>query len=170
MVAAGAAVVVTIDADGQHRPEELAVVVAPVLDGRADLSQGSRTLGSAAPGAFARELGIAFFNRVVRVLIGVGVTDCSNGYRAIRTEMLPALDLRQQQFHAAEFLIEVITRGYRYHEVPVSVLGRAHGASKKPPTLRYGYGFCAAIVRAWARSLVRPGRPSRRRRRELAGA
>ncbi|HEX4106920.1 MAG TPA: glycosyltransferase family 2 protein [Solirubrobacteraceae bacterium] len=169
MIDAGAAVVITIDADGQHRPEELERVATPVLEDRADLSQGSRTLGMAEAGAFARELGIQVFNRLMQVLLGVRITDCSNGYRAIRTEMLPALDLRQPQFHAAEFLIEAITRGYRYQEVPVSVLHRAHGSSKKPPTLRYGYGFCAAIIGAWARSLGRRGKPSRRRRRELSG-
>lgn len=157
-VAAGARVVVTMDADGQHRPEEIERVVEPVLSGRARFAQGSRTLGSAAPGAFARELGIAFFNRVVTAATRTTITDCSNGFRAIETDVLPQLDLREPQFHAAEFLIEAITRGVVYEEVPITVLGRAHGSSKKPPTLRYGWGFCAAIVHAWRRSVSRRSR------------
>jgi glycosyltransferase involved in cell wall biosynthesis len=174
MVRAKARVVVTMDADGQHRPEELGRVAEAVLDNRADLVQGSRVLGSAEPGPFARELGIAVFNRLVRVLTGVPVTDCSNGFRAIRTRMLPELDLRQAQFHTAEFLIETVTRGFTLQEVPVSVLSRRHGSSKKPAALRYGLGFSLAIVRAWGRSLRRDaaGRfPSRRRAVErLEGA
>ena len=154
-VAAGATIVATMDADGQHRPEELERVVEPVLSGRAQFAAGSRVLGSAEPGVFARELGIAFFNRVVRVLTRTDVSDCSNGFRAIRTEVLPTLDLREMQFHAAEFLVEALTRGVSYEEVPITVLRRAHGVSKKPPTLRYGWGFCAAIVHSWRRSVAR---------------
>jgi glycosyltransferase involved in cell wall biosynthesis len=159
MVDAEARIVVTMDADGQHRPEDLDRVAEPVLSGRAQLAQGSRTLGHNEPGAVARELGIVLFNRLVRMLTRVSVTDCSNSFRAIRTELLPELDLRQPQFHAAEFLIEAITRGISLEEVPVSVLGRRHGSSKKPATLRYGFGFCRAIVAAWRRSLARRADP-----------
>jgi glycosyltransferase involved in cell wall biosynthesis len=155
MVAAGAGVVVTMDADGQHQPEEIARLLEPVLSGRAELVQGSRVLGSSEPGAFARELGIALFNRLVRVLTRVQVTDCSNSFRAIRTDLLPELDLRQPQFHAAEFLIEGLTRGLVFEEIPVSVLSRRHGRSKKPATVRYGLGFSWAIISAWRRSILR---------------
>jgi len=162
MVQARACVVVTMDADGQHRPEDLARLVEPVLSGRARLVQGSRVLGSAEPGTFARELGIGLFNRLVRVLTGVRVTDCSNSFRAISTELLPELELVQPQFHAGEFLIEAITRGYSFEEVPVSVLRRQHGSSKKPATLRYGLGFSSAIIAAWRRSVMRRGTVRRR--------
>jgi glycosyltransferase involved in cell wall biosynthesis len=169
MVEAEARVVVTMDADGQHRPEDLDRVAAPVLSGRAELAQGSRTLGHSEPGAVARELGIAVFNRLVQGLTRVRVSDCSNSYRAIRTELLPELDLRQPQFHAAEFLIEAITRGASLEEVPVSVLARRHGSSKKPATLRYGFGFCRAIVTAWRRSLARRAGPRSQRAPAAAG-
>jgi Glycosyl transferase family 2 len=168
MVDAEARVVVTMDADGQHRPEDLDRVAEPVLSGRAQLAQGSRTLGHSEPGAVARELGIAVFNRLVRVLTRVRVSDCSNSYRAIRTELLPELDLRQPQFHAAEFLVEAITRGASLEEVPVTVLARRHGSSKKPATLRYGFGFCRAIVAAWRRSLARRAGAGGRRARAAA--
>jgi glycosyltransferase involved in cell wall biosynthesis len=157
MVDAGARIVVTMDADGQHRPEDLDRVAEPVLSGRAQLAQGSRILGHHEPAAFARELGIALFNRLVRVLTRVHVTDCSNSFRAIRTDVLPELELRQPQFHAAEFLIEALTRGISVEEVPVDVLHRRYGTSKKPATVRYGLGFCLAIMDAWTRSIRRRG-------------
>lgn len=157
MLQAGARVVVTMDADGQHRPEDLPQLVAPVLDGSADCVQGSRVLGTAEPGPLARSLGIAFFNRLVSVLLGRRITDCSSGFRAIRTGVLAELDLRQERFPAAEFVIEVVTRGFAFREVHVSVLRRVHGRSKKPPSLAYGLGFARALVTAWLRSLIRRG-------------
>jgi len=160
---AGAEIVVTMDADGQHRPEDLERLVEPVRSGRAQLAQGSRVLGHADGGVFVRELGISIFNRLIGTLTRTRVTDCSNSFRAVRAELLAQLDLRQRQFHAAELLIEAITRGAAIEEVPVSVLARRHGASKKPPTLRYGAGFGRAIVSTWLRSLRR--RPARRRDR-----
>jgi hypothetical protein len=147
----GAAVVVTLDADGQHLPEEMSRLVAPVLDGEVAVAHGSRVLGHAEPNSHARELGIVFFNRVVSFITRTKVTDCSNGYRAVRTDVLPQLVLRQEQFHTSEFMIEAIKRGVPAREVPVTVARRLHGHSKKPAVVRYGLGFANAIVRAWLR-------------------
>jgi glycosyltransferase involved in cell wall biosynthesis len=147
----GAAVVVTLDADGQHLPEEMSRLVQPVLDGDVDVAHGSRVLGEADENHFAREMGIIFFNRLVSFITRTRVTDCSNGYRAVRTDVLPQLVLRQEQFHTSEFMIEAIKRGVPAREVPVTVARRLHGHSKKPAVVRYGLGFANAIVRAWLR-------------------
>jgi hypothetical protein len=148
---AGPDVVVTLDADGQHLPKEMERLVGPVVEGEVDVAHGSRVLGEAEPNHFARELGIVFFNRVVSLITRTKVSDCSNGYRAVRTEVLPQLVLRQEQFHTSEFMIEAIKRGIPAKEVPVTVANRLHGHSKKPAVLRYGMGFANAIVRAWLR-------------------
>src|SRR5919108_5702408 len=147
----GAKVVVTLDADGQHLPEEMSRLVAPVLDGEVDVAHGSRVIGHAEPGHYARELGIVFFNRVVSFITRTKVSDCSNGYRAVRTSVLPQLVLRQEQFHTSEFMIEAIKRGVPAVEVPVTVVSRLHGHSKKPAVIRYGIGFTNAIMRTWLR-------------------
>ena len=78
-------------------------------------------LGHADRNHFARELGIVFFNRLVSFITRTHVTDCSNGYRAVRTDVLPQLVLRQEQFHTSEFMIEAIKRGIPAKEVPVTV-------------------------------------------------
>jgi hypothetical protein len=151
MVESGAEVVVTIDADGQHLPSEMERLVQPVLDGVVDLAHGSRVLGHAERNHVARELGIVFFNRMVSLITRTHVTDCSNGYRAVRTAVLPQLVLRQEQFHTSEFMIEAIKRGIPAKEVPITVERRLHGHSKKPAVVRYGLGFANAIVRTWLR-------------------
>jgi Glycosyl transferase family 2 len=151
MVESGAEVVVTLDADGQHLPSEMERLVAPVLDGEVDVAHGSRVLGHADRNHFARELGIVFFNRLVSFITRTHVTDCSNGYRAVRTTVLPQLVLRQEQFHTSEFMIEAIKRGIPAKEIPITVEQRLHGHSKKPAVFRYGVGFANAIVRTWLR-------------------
>jgi hypothetical protein len=151
MVDSGAEVVVTLDADGQHLPSEMERLVKPVLDREVDVAHGSRVLGEADRDHFARELGIVFFNRLVSLITRTHVTDCSNGYRAVRTTVLPQLVLRQEQFHTSEFMIEAIKRGIPAREVPVTVARRLHGHSTKPAVVRYGLGFANAIVRAWLR-------------------
>jgi hypothetical protein len=147
----GATVVVTLDADGQHLPEEMSRLVKPVLEGEVDVAHGSRVLGHAEPNHYARELGVVFFNRLVSFITRTRVSDCSNGYRAVRASVLPLLVLRQEQFHTSEFMIEAIKRGVPAVEVPVTVNRRLHGHSKKPAVVRYGLGFANAIVRAWLR-------------------
>jgi hypothetical protein len=151
MVESGALIVVTLDADGQHRPDEMERLVKPILDGEVDMAHGSRVLGHADRNHFARELGIVFFNRLVSFITRTHVTDCSNGYRAVRTTVLPQLVLRQEQFHTSEFMIEAIKRGIPAKEVPITVDQRLHGHSKKPAAFRYGAGFANAIVRTWLR-------------------
>jgi hypothetical protein len=151
MVESGAEIVVTLDADGQHLPSEMARLVEPVLSGEVDVAHGSRVLGHADRNTRARELGIVFFNRLVSFITRTHVTDCSNGYRAVRTTVLPQLVLRQEQFHTSEFMIEAIKRGVPAKEVPITVEQRLHGHSKKPAVFRYGVGFANAIVRTWLR-------------------
>jgi hypothetical protein len=151
MVESGAEVVVTLDADGQHLPAEMPRLVEPVLNGEVDVAHGSRVLGHADRNTRARELGIVFFNRLVSFITRTHVTDCSNGYRAVRTTVLPQLVLRQEQFHTSEFMIEAIKRGVPAKEVPITVEQRLHGHSKKPAVMRYGLGFANAIVRTWLR-------------------
>jgi hypothetical protein len=151
MSESGAEVVVTLDADGQHLPSEMERLVGPVLEREVDLAHGSRVLGEADRNQLSRELGIVFFNRLVSLITRTRVTDCSNGYRAVRTTALPQLVLRQEQFHTSEFMIEAIKRGIPAREVPVTVARRLHGHSKKPAVIRYGLGFANAIVRTWLR-------------------
>ncbi len=151
MVDSEAEIVVTLDADGQHLPSEMERLVKPILDGEVDVAHGSRVLGQAERNHLARELGIVFFNRLVSLITRTHVTDCSNGYRAVRATVLPQLVLRQEQFHTSEFMIEAIKRGIPAKEVPITVERRLHGHSKKPAVVRYGLGFANAIVRTWLR-------------------
>jgi len=147
----GARIVVTIDADGQHLPEEITRLVKPILDGEADLVNGSRVLGHYEKDGSVRAAGVVLFNWLVSLLMAKRITDCSNAFRAIRVSELPKLELRQAQFHTSELLIESLKKGLRVKEVPVTVERRLSGESKKPPSLRYAWGFAKAILSTWLR-------------------
>ena len=147
----GAAVVVTMDADGQHRPEDLPLLLGPVLTGDADYVQGSRYLGQYDDSGGARDAGIRVFTTVINATSGVGITDCTNGFRAIRGEDLARLRLEEPRFSAAELIMEAARQGLRVREVPVHIQSRSHGESKKPRRLGYPIGYLATIVRTWRR-------------------
>ena len=150
-----AEIVVTMDADGQHRAEELPRLVQPILAGEADYVQGSRYLGTYDEAGGARDLGIRLFTPIVNALSRAGITDCTNGFRAIRATRLAELRFEEPQFSAAEMIVEAAGHGLRMQEVPVHIQARRHGKSKKPPRLRYPIGYLAAVVRTWRRQGTR---------------
>jgi hypothetical protein len=150
-LATGARLVVTMDADGQHQASDLPRLVQPILDGEADVVNGSRVLGAADPAHAARKLGIKLFAWLLSVLTARHITDPACGFRAVRTEALRGLEFHQDQFHNSEFILEASKRKLAMQEVPVTVATRISGASKKPAHFRYGLGFANALLRAWLR-------------------
>ncbi|RMG98546.1 MAG: glycosyltransferase [Deltaproteobacteria bacterium] len=147
----GADVVVTLDADGQHRPEEIAAVVAPILAGTSDFVIGSRILGKGEGGSRTRSIGIRVINRMINLLAGTRISDCSSGFKAISVPKLAGIVLREDQFQAGEAIISAAHGGLRISEVPITVLPRAAGTSKKGHDLAYGLGFTRTILKTWWR-------------------
>jgi hypothetical protein len=148
---AGAKIIVTIDADGQHDPKEMETLVEPLLAGRADMVQGSRVLGSFEVESNVRMYGVKVFARLLSTLGRTKITDPSTGYRAVTAAALRRLDLRQDQFYVSEVILDASRKGLEVIEVPITLRKRASGTTKKPTSLRYAWGFSKAIVRTWLR-------------------
>jgi hypothetical protein len=146
-----AEVVVSLDADGQHLPEEMPALVLPVLKGEADMVNGSRLLGDFERESLVRHIGVHFFSRMVTIMTGQRITDPSSGYRATRTDVLRKFVLTQDQFWTSELLIEGLRHRARIIEVPITIKARAGGKSKKPKSLKYGWNFSKAIFQTWLR-------------------
>ncbi len=146
-----AEIIVTMDADGQHSPEEISNLVRPIIVDEADLINGSRVLGKYEKDSAVRATGIVIFNWLISLLTLTRITDCSNAFRAVRASELEKLELRQDQFHASELLIDAIKKGLRVKELPITIKKRLSGESKKPPSLKYGWGFTKAIFKTWLR-------------------
>jgi hypothetical protein len=146
-----AEIVVSIDADGQHLPEEMPVLVKPVVAGDADMVNGSRLLGDFERESMIRHMGVHFFSWMVTVMTGQRLTDPSSGYRATRADLLRRFVLRQDQFWTSELLIEGLRHRIRLKEVPITIRARKGGKSKKPKSLKYGWHFTKAIIQTWLR-------------------
>jgi glycosyltransferase involved in cell wall biosynthesis len=120
----GAAWIVHFDADGQHRVEDIAVLLAPLQRGEADVALGSRFLrpedASSVPPLRRLVLQTA---RVVNFLFtGVWLTDAHNGFRAMTRRAAELIDLKETGFaHATEILSEIRRHRLRYVECPTHI-------------------------------------------------
>jgi len=124
-------VVVQIDADGQHDPAQAHLLIEPILQGRADLTIGSRFLG--APGyrsTPARRFGIAWFARLVSLLVGMRLSDPTSGFRGAGRNVIRyfARDY-PADYPEPEVLFGLHRAGMRLIEVPVAMTRRAAGRS-----------------------------------------
>lgn len=151
----GAAVIATLDADGQYDPAELQTVVAPVLRGEAEFVTGSRRLGREDTTDTVRRAGVRVYAWLVSALTRHQITDTSFGLRAMRAEVTGTVELRQPQYQSSELLIGVLAHGYRVVEVPTTMRQRTAGASKKGHNLLYGLRYGRVVVGTWLRERAR---------------
>ncbi|HWD86052.1 MAG TPA: glycosyltransferase family 2 protein [Solirubrobacteraceae bacterium] len=151
--ARGAQIICTIDADGQYEPNEIAGVVQPILDGRADFVSGSRRLGHELTTDATRHLGVIVFGAILTVLTRHRITDPACGLRAMRSEVTAAVTLEQAQYQASELQISAALNGFRLAEVPTTMRDRGVHATrtKKGGNLGYGVRFARAALHTWRR-------------------
>lgn len=121
------------DADLEYAPEEIPRLVGPVLDGETNVAFGTRF-------AHGMPQGMAFPNKVVNVLLawtvrllfGKRVTDEATCYKAVRTDVLQAMNLECCRFEfCPEVTAKALRRGERIVEVPISYVPRSKEAGKK---------------------------------------
>jgi GT2 family glycosyltransferase len=148
---AGVRYCVTMDADGQHRPEDIKHLVKPLIENRFDCVIGSRILGNREKTNWLRITGVYLFGKIVSILLGKKITDPSSGFRAFRMEAMADIRLREDQYHTSELIIEAVKKSLRIGEVPITILRRKYGKSKKGKDLTYGFHFARIIVKTWWR-------------------
>jgi len=143
-------VLVILDGDGQHRPEMIPQVVAPIDEGRADVSIGSRFLAGHKSGGVPgyRRFGIG----VITKLTNLGtrhsdkITDAQSGFRAYSRAAITALDpLDTDMGASAEILWEADRKGLRILEVPIQVDYRKDKPARKP--VQHGLRVIGSMVR-----------------------
>lgn len=124
-------VVVTLDADGQHVPEEIDLVVTPVLAGDSDIVVGSRYLEYTSNVPQHRVWGHRFFNAVTRSVSGLDVTDSQSGFRAFSPRALACLIFSSNSF-SVESEMQLLAREHRLRvsEVPITI--HYHDKPKRP--------------------------------------
>jgi polyprenyl-phospho-N-acetylgalactosaminyl synthase len=130
-LAQAAAVIVTFDADGQHRVSDIARLTAALAEDRADFALGSRFLGQAPNLPALRRLMLQAATLFTRLTTGLAVTDTHNGLRAMTSRGAAAIRLRQNRMaHASECLSQIAASGLRYVERPVTIEYTAYSLAK----------------------------------------
>jgi dolichol-phosphate mannosyltransferase len=127
-------VMVEMDADGSHQPEQLPSLLLALAD--ADVVLGSRWVpgGSVVNWPVHRKVLSVGGNLYVRVLLGMPIGDATGGYRAYRASALKTLDLEQVASQGYCFQVDLVWRairaGLRVVEVPITFVERTIGDSK----------------------------------------
>ena len=140
-------VVVFLDGDYSDRPAELPIVLAPILEGRADITLGSRLHRGRSAGALPwhQTFGNRLAASLIRLLYGLEITDLGP-FRAARADVLRALALEETTYGwAVEMILKGALAGYRVVEVPVSYHPRI-GQSKISGTLKGTLGAAWFIL------------------------
>src|SRR5438445_8603470 len=122
------------DADLEYDPEDVPGLIDPILRGAADVVFGSRLSGGRPQRAymFWHLVGNRFLSLLTNVLYNTTLSDMETGYKAMRTEILRSLDLREDDFAIeAEMTAKVCKRKLRVYEVPVAYYGRTYAEGKK---------------------------------------
>lgn len=164
---AGADTIVTLDADGQHDPQDIAAVTAPVQAGFADLVIGVRFLPSGHceersgaerrsnlarslnPAPLTRRLANSTANLLTRLLFGVRCSDTQSGFRALSRAAAQQIDIRTNRMEvSSEILAEAARLGLRVAEVPIRTIYTEYSLSK-------GQGLGEGIRTAWSLLLRR---------------
>jgi dolichol-phosphate mannosyltransferase len=157
------AITVFVDADRSHDPDDIPRLIAPILDGSADHVSGSRLMGGSSElhggfDEFLRLAGSSFITACINRRFGVRLSESQNGFRAIRTDVLRQLVLREDGTTIEqEMIIETLRLGFRMGEVPTHEHKRAHGSSHIV-LWRVAPRYVFALVRDLLGARVRPPR------------
>lgn len=149
-------VVVFLDGDYSDRPSELPILLAPLIEGRADITLGSRLDDKSNSGALPwhQALGNRFAAGLIRHLYGVRITDLGP-FRAGRADALRALALEEATYGwAVEMILKGAISGYRIVEVPVSYyprIGKSKISGTVKGTIGAGWFILSRIVRYYFR-------------------
>jgi polyprenyl-phospho-N-acetylgalactosaminyl synthase len=124
-------VIVTFDADGQHRAGEISRLVEALARERADFALGNRFLGQTTNLPFVRKLLLRAAIIFTRITCGIRVTDTHNGFRAMTQHGARNIHLTQNRMaHASEVLQQIAASKLPYVEVPVSIDYTAYSLHK----------------------------------------
>ncbi len=149
----GCKILLNIDADGQFDPATIPALIAPILEGRADVAIASRFKDPALVPEMTRVrlVGNRLMSRLISSIAGIRFYDVSCGFRAYNREAALQLNLWGKFTYTQESILDLIAKDVRIEEVPIRVQGiRTHGKSKVAANLfRYGFRSAKIIMHAY---------------------
>jgi glycosyltransferase involved in cell wall biosynthesis len=153
---------ITLDADGQHHPEEIQGLFAEFIGGNWDMLIGSRHVDKPSYSGIplGRQIGMRLFSALVRLTTGKRVTDTSSGLKVIRRNVFETLTYWHFVDFHAEAIVYLLRLGYRVGEYPISVARRVKGRSMHTALSHFKYPlktFLMVLLGIVQASLTRKG-------------
>ena len=136
-------VVIVQDADLEYDPAEYPRMLAPILEGHADVVYGSRFVGAAPHRVlyFWHRMGNGLITLLSNIFTNLNLTDVETGYKAFRREVIASVRIEEERFgFELEITAKVAKGGWRVYEVGISYFGRTYAEGKK---IGYRDGFRA---------------------------
>ncbi|MCU1372855.1 MAG: hypothetical protein JWO68_141 [Actinomycetia bacterium] len=141
----GAAVIAFCDADGEYDPAELPLLAGSILHGDADYVVGSRFAGRIGHMRHHRRAGNQVLTTCVRWLSRLPVTDGQSGFRALSPAAAASAELVHDYNYAQILTLDLVGKGFRYAEVPISYAFRRSGDS----FVRLGHYLRNVVPAVW---------------------
>lgn len=140
-------IIVTLDADGQHDPEDIPKVTEPIIKGEADLVIGSRFLVEENDIPKYRKIGIQFLTEVINLTSGIEIKDAQSGFRAYSRKALDVLNPTELGMGlSGELLLKASKEGLNIIEVPVRVYYEGLESSTHNP-IWHGLEVLTAVLK-----------------------
>jgi len=126
-------VIIIQDADLEYNPKDYAILLEPILDGRADVVYGSRFLGGPHRVLFYwHYVGNKFLTTLSNMLTNLNLTDMETGYKVFSKKVIDSINLKCDRFgFEPEITSKIARRNFRIYEVPISYSGRDYSEGKK---------------------------------------
>ena len=142
----GADIIVTIDADGQHSPSEIPKLVTPIINGKADIVNGSRYVNREEKNTPKyRRVGQSVLDIATNINGRTHITDSQSGFRAFAADTIPSFRFHQKGFGIeSEMIVDASNAGLKIEEVSVSV--EYHENSHKKDPISHGVGVLVKVI------------------------
>ncbi|WP_304092597.1 glycosyltransferase family 2 protein [Methanobrevibacter ruminantium] len=139
----GDSIIITIDGDGQHNPNEIPDLVRPIIEDSADLVNGSRYMNGPEENTPAyRRVGQKVLDIATNISAGTKVTDSQSGFRAFSSKSKNVFRFKDTGFGIeSEMLVDAAEAGLKIVEVPITVRYDLNGSTKDPITHGVGVLF-----------------------------
>ena len=143
----GADIIVTMDSDGQHNPAEIPKLVAPIIEGKAEMVNGSRYLNHTDKNTpLYRRIGQIVLDKFTNINSGLKITDSQSGFRAFAASTIENFRFNAQGMAIeSEMLTDAGKAGFRIKEVGIGVRYDVDGSTKKP--VYHGLEVLLAILK-----------------------
>ena len=139
-------IIITIDGDGQHNPDEIPDLIKPIIENGADLVNGSRYMNGPEENTPAyRRVGQRVLDIATNISAGITVTDSQSGFRAFSPKSKSCFRFKDTGFGIeSEMLVDAAEAGLKIVEVPITVRYDVDGSTKD--TITHGVGVLLRII------------------------